>query len=684
MFDPWNPKDVNALHRAIKAAYAELDQYRKRRTEILKEYVGAAYSDAGSDDEMPVNLMALTVDIYMMYLAGNRPQVILPTANKEALIWVADLEAIVNHELENMNFDRTLRRWVLDAFFLVGIIKTGLVDGPYVELIPGEPQPSQDYFCDIVDFDDFVYDTRASSWDRVTFLGDCYKADYEAVMDAEDLDSKAKATVKGSDQEDPLATESDRADDIGRGGIDTDDINDFKKQVRLWDICLPEERLVITLPDASAVSRPLKVVEWDSSSTSPYHILSFSDVPSNIIPLAPGMLLKSLNKSINALFRKLVSQAKRQKTLGLFKHGNQDDARRIRDARDGELVPVEHPDTVTEVNFGGPSQENLAFSMAARDWFSQLAGNLDALGGLGPQSDTVRQDMMISSTVSKKAAKMTREVVDATVKVIEDLIYRIHTDPFRTYQTLRPLGKTDFQLVAELKPGERHFALEDFQVKIDPYSMQYKSPQERAQEIIQIISSLALPMMPFLQQQGINLNTQALFEYLAKYLNLPELGQIFEFTGAPTPGTSSTPQQPRQSPVTHRTYERVNRPGATRQGNTQTLMQAAMGANPQRSQRDCAFQADRSMTSRHFRFDPITGKVVEVTRSVPHGLPRYPLPCETLAVHPTQIDEFREWDSKHGVPTDYRQDGTPLMRDARHYKRYRELYGWHQKNDYQS
>ena len=568
----------------MRASYGELEQYRKRRTELLKEYVGACYSDNGMQEEMPVNLMALTVDIYMMFLAGNRPQIILPTANPNVIPWIADLEAIVNKELEDMRFDKVLRRWVLDAFFLVGVLKTGLVDAGYVELIPGEPQPSQEYFADVVDFDDFVYDTRASSWDKVTFIGDCYKAEYEAVMDAEDLDVKAKASIKQDEDYDPYGLESERADDIGRGTIDSEDLREFKKQIRLWDVCLPEEKLIIVLPDSDSVTTPLKVVEWDGVSTSPYHVLSFSDVPGNTMPLAPGMLLKSLNRTINAVYRKLVRQAQRQKSLGLFRHGQQDDARRIRNARDGELVPVEDPTSVVEVNFGGPSQENLAFSMAARDWYSQLAGNLDALGGLGPQSETFRQDAMIQNTVSKKAAKMTRAVLDSTTDVIRDFIYRIYTDPYHEYRTLRRLGNTQVQVAAELKPGDRRFEWEDFDVKIEPFSMTYKSPSDRANEITQIISTLALPMLPFLQQQGIGLNSQALFEYLAKYLSLPELSQIFEFIGPPTPGTAPSQQQPRQSPVSHRTYERVNRPGATRQGNTNTLLQAAMGGNPQGAQ----------------------------------------------------------------------------------------------------
>lgn len=90
------------------------------------------------------------------------------------------------------------------------------------------------------------------------------------------------------------------------------------------------------------------------------------------------------------------------------------------------------------------------------------------------------------------------------------------------------------------------------------------------------------------------------------------------------------------------------------------------------------------MASRFFRYDAEKGEVVEVERAVEQRLPRYPIFCETLAVHPTQIAESREADRKAGVPTEYRGDGTPIMRDKNHYKDYRKLHGYHFKNGYES
>lgn len=88
--------------------------------------------------------------------------------------------------------------------------------------------------------------------------------------------------------------------------------------------------------------------------------------------------------------------------------------------------------------------------------------------------------------------------------------------------------------------------------------------------------------------------------------------------------------------------------------------------------------------SRFFRYDANADTVVEVQQTVACHRPRYPIACETLAVHPEQISEAREYDRANGVPTEYRGDGSPIMRDPGHYKRYRRLHGVHFRNGFES
>lgn len=580
MFDPYDPRQFQSFVRNVRACHRKLDSYRKSRKELIQDFVGPDYGESNHSSPNPVNWLAATVDIYLMHLAGSGPQVLLPTPRRDILPFVADLEAVVNKELEDMGFDHILRRWVQDAIFCMGVVKCGLVDGEYIEIIPGHPQPSQDYFVDLVDFDDFVFDTDATTWEKIRFIGDRYKMDYDAAMMNEGLAAEAKHELRIREEE--VDAEGERASGIGIASEDDGGESAWKRTTWVWDVCVPEDGIVVTFADSESARTPLKVVEWDGPTNSPYHTLWFTDVPGNLMPLAPGMVLKPLNKALNHLYEKLVNQAKRQKRLTLYRLGDKDSAERIQKAADGEMVGVQHPDNAKQVDFGGPAPENVALAIQLRDQLSALAGNIDAMGGLGPQSETAKQDALIANQVSQKSAKMTRAVVDATTDVVRDIIYRIWNDPIRTYQATRQIPGTSVQVEAIVSPGERFGNFGDLDVKIEPYSMKFRSPGERAQEIIQMMTNMVFPMMPFLQEQGIGIDIQHLFQLLSKYMSLPELQHIFQFVGPPVPGTAG--QEAKQPQMSHRTYERVNRPGATQRGNNQTMQQILSGAGVQGSQ----------------------------------------------------------------------------------------------------
>ena len=590
MFDPYDPQQMQRLYSSFRASHRSLEPHRRKRRELIDDFTGSwsTWKSNTSDvaDEMPVNMMALTVDIYLMHLAGNSPQVILPTGKKDLMQFAADMEAVVNKQLEKMDFSKILRRWVLEAIFGIGVAKCGLSDADYVEIVPGSPQPGQEYFVEVVDFDDFVYDTDARAWDKIRFIGDRYKVDYDTMMEAGDYEESGKKSLEVAEKNYHHDTDGgQRADSIVvTKDSDITEQELWKRTAWVWDICLPEEGIVVTVADnvVDKVAHPLKVVEWQGPTTTPYHTLQFTEIPSSTMPLPPGQVLKGLNRAINALYRKLIKQAGRQKTVAMYREGEEQDAEKIQKAQDGEIIGVSHPDSIKEVMFGGAAQENLGFSMQLMDTFSRMAGNLDALGGLGPQSETFKQDQMISEQAGQKTAKMTRAVVDGTAAIVRDLMYNIWHDPVGSYNAERNIQGTDVNLEVVLNPGERPGSFDDLDVKIEPYSMTYRSPSQRAGEIQGIIMNMAVPLMPMLQQQGISINVQRLFEYLSKYMALPELNNILEYSGVPMPGQEDTSSQ--KPANTTRTYEHTSRPGASREGNSGIMQQLLAGGNPQQSE----------------------------------------------------------------------------------------------------
>jgi len=100
-----------------------------------------------------------------------------------------------------------------------------------------------------------------------------------------------------------------------------------------------------------------------------------------------------------------------------------------------------------------------------------------------------------------------------------------------------------------------------------------------------VVQEFILPLMPLMQQSGMTLSVEGLLRLLSKYMSLPELEQLIEFAMPMQMLGNDVVQPPSGKPAfTKRTYERVNRPGATPRGNDQILTNVLLGGNPQESE----------------------------------------------------------------------------------------------------
>ncbi len=64
---------VKNLLSAISHSRRRLQPFRQNRIRALSEYVGKNYSDSGSQNRVPVNLIELAVNTYTRQLASRRP-----------------------------------------------------------------------------------------------------------------------------------------------------------------------------------------------------------------------------------------------------------------------------------------------------------------------------------------------------------------------------------------------------------------------------------------------------------------------------------------------------------------------------------------------------------------------------------------------------------------------------------
>lgn len=575
------------LSEAIMFSRRKMQPFRENRLRAIRQYVGTNYSENGADDKVPINLLEQAINIYRRMVAANRPQVLVRSKNADLKAESSDFEAVINHHLDEMGFEETLQRWVLDSMFGLGVVKVGLTPGRAGE-IDGFTHDVGQVFVDNVDFEDFCFDMTAKRWDQVQFCGNRYTLPYEMAMDMKLFGKKeltpnpyvASTNEQGDERVNTLQT-----------GGETMGTEQYMPVIELWDVWLPYENVIVTVQaDEHAGgfynNEPLQVIDWAGPEVGPYHLLSMGDVPGNIMPLSPASLLIDLHELVNRLFRKLGRQAERQKTLTVVAGGAEEDGRRIVNASDGDTILSDRPEATREMKFGGVDSPSLAFMIQLKDMFSYLGGNLDSLGGLAPSAKSGKHDSLLRQSASVRIDDMQARTTNAVRKVVESVADYLYYDPAPSTRVYRDIPNSDLSVKVDFNPDIREGDLLDYAIDIAPYSLQSRSPGERLTAINELMTGVIMPMSQQLQQRGIVPDMDRYMEIVSKYSHMSEIAEILkiaDFAERETMQEMSEmggggPQGAAKPPVTERRYVRENvAMGGTRAGRDAEMSKALMG-----------------------------------------------------------------------------------------------------------
>jgi len=269
-----------------------------------------------------------------------------------------------------------------------------------------------------------------------------------------------------------------------------------------------------------------------------------------------------------------VKQMKRRKTISSVMQGQDEDGATIRDAADGEIVVVKGGG-MTEHRYGGADAEGLAMSAHLKDLFSYAGGNLDTLGGLARSANTVGQESLITRGANAKIASMQERVLAFVADCGQDIAWYVWTNPGKGPRYFKSIKGTDYRIPSrfEIKDGD----FEQYGIQIEPYSMRSRTPEERIADLIEYATTILIPMTPTIEAQGNTVDLEVLNELVAKYKDLPEVRRLMrkktdeELAAS---GAASSPERPRQSPVTTRNNVRTNISGTPGPGEGMKMLQA--------------------------------------------------------------------------------------------------------------
>jgi hypothetical protein len=573
--NPKKPIEFKKLVDSVKESFRKMSTFRDKRTDLIKAFVGSDYSDEGEAKKVYLYLLTMAVNIYVRNLVVRAPLAHITTPHRSLRPMAANFQLACKDVAQETELGETLKLCAMDALFSPrAVTKVGLeylgkseVDGTEVDLTAP--------FVRKVSFDDYVIDMSARSAGHPAFEGDRY------YVSKEEFERRFKGEWKklGLSESD-LGMQNDQGEDRAEAlshspGLGEENI---KNQIELWDIFLPDTWDVVTYC-AAKPERPLSIIKLDGPDEGLYQSVWFNPVPDNALGMPPLGTLRNIHELANSLFRRMVAQAQNQKRLVGF--DNEQSANRFKTAKDSDGVfwQGQKPEML---EVGGIDQVNLATFIQVKDLFSWTAGNLDSLGGLSPMSETATQDEMLAQSSGAMIDDMRDAMTNFATAVFRQIAWYEWTDPVRTRTLQKEIPSTGDYIAVQWTSETRQADFLDFNFAINPYSMREESPDQKIRKLHNILTGFYGPLQPFFQMQGLTIDVRRLNELVADYSNLPELSQlIVDMDRQMVDAMGATGPQGIKAPQTKRTYERINRPGATRVGKDQALMQTLLGGKVQ-------------------------------------------------------------------------------------------------------
>jgi len=577
-------KLIGRLKNAIAWSDNQLAHFRRKRMEVLQQYVGHHYGNGGSTDKVPINLIAMGVTTYQRQVSVSEPQAHIATPYQDLQASAAEFKLAVNQKLCRINAETAMNMAGLEALFMLGCVEVG---------IDGEGEP----FIEPVLFDDLVLDMSAKSWGQVGYVGHRFRMPADWVRKNKSYDAAMRAKIAPSDVFSPTgdgASDSEtQSQTLTMGG--NRKVEEYKDHIELTQLYLPGEKLKIVFanndPAQTLSATPWKGPEYshnDATKIGMYHFCSHISVPGNLMPVGMVQLWRDLHDVTNRLANKVFRQAERQKTvLGVHSSAAKDGARVV-DTSDGQAIAMDSMDGIKEFSTGGANQQSLGMVTWTKQLFNWQSGNTDSLSGSAPSTDTVGQDTLLASAAGGTVASMRKTMLSFARSVITDLAWWMWTDPISAQSVSRKIPGSDEQITFPWDRSRRKGDFLQYNFEIEPYSAVRRTPQERLQVLDMLNQKFVMPNMQGMLAAGMVPDYEFQLKTAAEYAGVPEFAKWMIFqtgqqnpTSQPGAGATAQPQMPEAKPPGLMGEDGGGRPAAAggsqgSLGDTETQMLAGM------------------------------------------------------------------------------------------------------------
>lgn len=481
------------MSEAAKQGMERVKVHRKNRAMLIRAYVGQYFAEReGLSGKYPINLVYNAIrSIVPQYIMKN------PLSQVTSDIMEYDdysylLGKALDHNNRRIKKKQTLRAGLVDAMFSMAIFKTSLCDSGSTVKSGDKRVDNGVIFTDLVSLDDFVPDPDCRSFDKATFLGDKVRVPRQLLMDNDEFNRDLVLKLPRSSP--PQSHIS--AEKLSKLGINRNQVEDMQDFVDIIYLYVPSADAIVVIPDPYAAVFPdfLAVHDYYGPKDGPYTFMSLSQpVPDNPFPVAPAAMWYDLNEMANQMMRKLMEQAARQKSVGIYDATMADEVEDIKQAEDGALVQGD-PQSINVLEFGGQNRESEQFVNSLSTWFNYMAGNPDQLAGHKQNAKTATQSQILASNAAVGLEDGKDILYDTAAELSRKEAWYMHHDPLINIPIPhRQVDGSGIQL--HLTPDQRQGSPEEYIFKIKAKSMEAKEPGLVAKQILEFSSSVIPSVM---------------------------------------------------------------------------------------------------------------------------------------------------------------------------------------------
>ena len=514
------------LAESVKASDQRFRPFLANRNACLDLYAGPHYCGQSASREykpQPLNSIYAFISIVMPSLAG-RKLAAMATSQDPELQWEAEKATLLlTWCLVEIRAAEALRAIVFDALFGFGVGKVS------VDAAPPEGQ---------VDYEDWLQDNGLPFWERVSpdeyILDPGAKKHSQRKFEGHYFDiplADAMSDFAGEEAQRVLASMEIRriqsrggdrkAADMSRATV-SGQIEELYPHVRCVELYLPREKKVVTIPAAmEAQTGFLAERDWDADSdpeSGPYEVLNFFDLPDNVVGVSSIDQIRDLHDVLNSVLRKIRKEAEAYKTLLGYQLGKEQDVAAIQEGEHCAAVGMTDPNAAKEFKLGGVEPGAFSVVEALQQLQNRNGPNPDILGGTRANSKTLGQDQLLNQNANQRLDAMRETANEFASRSIAKMAFYLWRHP-QLKKDLAYRMPGGYELPVKWLPEDERARDGDwssYQYAIDPVASGSDNPEAMYARTMELLTGAVLPLAPFGQAQGTQVDVGAILGDLAR------------------------------------------------------------------------------------------------------------------------------------------------------------------------